>query len=181
MTCIVGIVDKEKVYIGADSAGTGNFKRTIRKDLKVFVRDKFIMGFTSSFRMGQLLMHDDRFSMRCQKSGEDDFHYLINAFIPAIQKLFSDGGYLTKDKEELVGGVFLLGFNKRLYRIDCDFQVGESVANYEAVGCGDEFALGSLFTTEHSEESAEQRIIKALEAASNFSIGVAPPFNILSL
>ena len=182
MTCIVGLIDKGKIYIGGDSAGTSNNRVVIRKDKKVFIRDdKFIMGFTTSFRMGQLLMCDDRFSIRDQNTGEDDFHYMINAFIPAIQKLFADGGFLVKDNEEISGGTFLVGYNKRLYKIEANFQVGESIDNYDACGCGEEYALGSLFTTQKTELTSEQRILIALESASEFSTSVAPPFNILNL
>jgi 20S proteasome alpha/beta subunit len=87
MTCIVGIIDKETIYLGGDSAGTAGYGQSIRKDKKVFIKDnKFIIGFTSSFRMGQLLMADDRFIIREQNNSEDDFHYLINAFILVFLK-----------------------------------------------------------------------------------------------
>jgi len=58
MTCIVGLIDKEskKIYMGGDSAGVANYSLSVRKDPKVFKRYGFIFGFTSSFRMGQLLM-----------------------------------------------------------------------------------------------------------------------------
>jgi len=182
MTCIVGIIDKEtdKVFIGGDSAGTGGGKVTIRKDKKVFIRDNFIIGYTSSFRMGQLLMCDDRFKLREKNKDEDDFHYLVNVFIPSIQELFKIGGYLTKKDEAIEGGTFLLGYNKRLYTIYCDFQIEETNDNYMAVGSGGEFALGSLFSSKGTELTTDQRINKALEAATYFATGVSGPFNILS-
>jgi len=184
MTCIVGLIDKKtnEVYIGGDSAGVAGCNITIRKDKKVFIRDgKFIIGFTTSFRMGQLLMCDDRFTIRDQNNDEDDFHYMVNAFVPAVQKLFTEGGFITKDKEEFVGGTFLLGYNKKLYKIDSDFQVCESMNDYDACGCGQEYALGSLFTTNKANLSPEKRIYNALESASEFSTAVAPPFNVLKL
>ena len=182
MTCIVGIIEKEKVYIGGDSAGVGGARIYIRKDKKVFLKDnKFIIGFTSSFRMGQLLMCDDRFKIREQNKNESDYHFMINAFIPSIQKLFKAGGYLRTKDDGLIGGVFLIGYNKNLYLIESDFQVGESTDNYMACGCGEDFALGSLFATQKTDMTTEQRILNALEAASKFSTGVAPPFNILQI
>ena len=58
MTCIVGLVDNGKIYMGGDSAGVSNLDIRIRADQKVFKTGEFIMGFTSSFRMGDLLKYD---------------------------------------------------------------------------------------------------------------------------
>lgn len=59
LTCIVALKQRDKVYIGGDSAGTSSFslKSTIRKDSKVFIKkdgseNEWLFGFTSSFRMG---------------------------------------------------------------------------------------------------------------------------------
>src|SRR3546814_10742010 len=57
MTCIVGLVDDGKVYLGGDSAGVAGWSLTVRKDPKVFRVGDCIIGFTSSFRMGPLLAH----------------------------------------------------------------------------------------------------------------------------
>ena len=73
MTCIVGYLDKETVYLGGDSAGTdGNYSQHIRKDKKVFQNGPFIFGFTSSFRMGQILM-SSRFKPWRQKAEQSDY------------------------------------------------------------------------------------------------------------
>jgi ATP-dependent protease HslVU (ClpYQ) peptidase subunit len=182
MTCIVGLIDKETIYIGGDSAGAGGTSLVIRKDKKVFIKDgKFIIGFTSSFRMGQLLMYDDRFTVREQNKDEDDFHFMINAFIPSVQNLFKEGGYLEIDKNVMSGGVFLVGYNKRLYQVQGNFQLQELINNYDACGCGVDIALGSLYTSENTDLTPEQRIIKALQSASEFSTSVRPPFNIIKL
>lgn len=57
MTCIVGIADGKKVWIGGDSQGTAGHALTIRADTKVFVKDPMVFGFCGSYRMGQLLRH----------------------------------------------------------------------------------------------------------------------------
>jgi hypothetical protein len=36
MTCIVGLVEEGKIYLGAVSAGVGGWSLTLRKDRKVF-------------------------------------------------------------------------------------------------------------------------------------------------
>ena len=108
MTCIVGIVDKDEVIIGGDSAGVAGLNITIRKDTKVFKNGPFIMGFTSSFRMGQLLM-SSKFKPSKQKARQSDYDYMITDFIDCIRKLFKTSGYLTIHNNEEAGGTFLVG------------------------------------------------------------------------
>jgi hypothetical protein len=55
MTCIVGLRQGGKVFIGGDSAGISGWDVTVRADPKVFLSGPYAMGFTSSFRLGQLL------------------------------------------------------------------------------------------------------------------------------
>lgn len=75
-----------------------------------------------------------------------------------------------------IGGTFLVGYNKNLYHIGADFQVGIPANGYDAVGCGSELALGSLHSTQLLKLKPEQRVKMALEAAAHFSGGVEPPF-----
>lgn len=53
MTCIVGYVTPAReVVMGADSAGVAGYDLRIRRDVKVFHAGPFLIGYTSSFRMG---------------------------------------------------------------------------------------------------------------------------------
>lgn len=171
MTCIVGLVDKGNVYIGGDSAGVAGLSVTIRADEKVFSNGPFIMGFTTSFRMGQLLRY--KFDPPKQTQSQDDMSYMVTSFIDAARKCFTDNSFGEKGK----GGSFLVGYHGRLYTIDSDFQVGITRDQYDAVGCGSDLALGSLHTTQGKKPEA--RIVASLEAAAHFNAGVAPPFLIL--
>jgi ATP-dependent protease HslVU (ClpYQ) peptidase subunit len=173
MTCIVGLVDGGNVYIGGDSAGVAGLNITIRADEKVFHNGPFIMGFTSSFRMGQLLRY--KFSAPKQNTNQTDMEYMVTDFIDSVRKTFGDGGYgSTADKTDNEGGVFLVGYNGKLYHISSDFQVGVPTNKYDAVGCGAEVAKGSLYSS--NGKTAQARLKLALEASAHFSGGVAPPF-----
>lgn len=173
MTCIVGLVDKDNVYIGGDSAGVAGLHLTIRADEKVFQNGPFIMGFTSSFRMGQLLRY--KFVAPKQTTNQTDMEYMVTDFVDSVRKTFAENGYGTMaDKSDNEGGVFLVGYNGKLYHIDSDFQVGIPINQYDAVGCGAETAKGSLFST--VGKKPEARLQLALEASAHFSGGVAPPF-----
>ncbi len=183
MTCIVGIIERKTgtIYMGGDSAGVGGQNLRLRKDPKVFIRGPFIIGFTTSFRMGQLLMSDERFSIRKQKEEESDYNYMVSAFIPAVQVLFRKGGYAHEKEKVLSGGEFLVGYNGNLYCVESDFQVGENVDDFNACGCGENYALGSLHSTAKTMLTPVERIYEALCVAEYFSAGVRKPFNILKL
>lgn len=178
MSCIVGIVENGKMYFGADSAGVdSSFNLRVRKDEKVFINSGFIMGFTSSFRMGQLLRYS--FTPPQIKENQDVYSYMATDFVDAVRDLFKRGGYLVSEKGEEQGGSFLVGYKGRLFNIQDDFQVAECVENYDAVGCGEGYALGSLYSTQKLEP--KERLKTALECAENFSAGVRAPFNFIEL
>ena len=173
MTCIVGLVDKGIIYMGGDSAGTDErLNQLIRDDPKVFRNDQFIIGFTSSFRMGQLLRF--KFTPPKRYQGENDYEYMVGRFVDEVRSCFKAGGYLTIKENQESGGTFLVGYHKQLYSIYSDFQVGINNCGYAACGCGDLLALGALAANTHL--SPDERIKNALEIAEKFSAGVRRPF-----
>jgi len=178
MTCIVGFVDKGKVYIGGDSAGVDGQSIRIREDEKVFIIDDFIYGFTSSFRMGQILRYNFKPPER-KIFGTDD-EYLYNDFINEVIRIFKENGYAKIEDNQVEGGVFLFGYKGKLYYVGSDFQIGKLSKNYTAVGCGEYYAMGCLYALENIELSVEEKIKKALEAAEEFSTGVRRPFRIMN-
>lgn len=183
MTCIVGIVHNEAVWIGGDSAAGGGTRSVSRADEKVFeVGDSgMIIGGTTSFRMLQLLrfgfsppvsrVHDDW-------SDAKVYEWMVTDFIDAVRTRLGQGGFRRKKDEEEIGGTFLVGFRHLLFRIDSDFQVGIPLQGYTACGCGQDVALGALFAQRSGR--AERRIETALDAACEFSGFVRRPYTILS-
>ena len=179
MTCIVGIIDKKNksVIIGGDSAGTSGNDVTVRKDVKVFRNGDFLFGCTSSFRMTQLL----RFKLKIPPVNKKDlYEYMCSDFVDAVRKCFKDGGYLKEDKGEESGGVFLAAYKNRLFSVQSDFQVEETVNGINAVGCGCNYALGSVFALKNKKVPIHTIVETALKAAENFSGAVRRPFVILS-
>ena len=169
MTCIVGIVHKKKVFIGADSLGSNRiWQKTLRKDPKVFKNGDFLIGYTSSFRMGQLLRFN--FQPPVHPLKMDDYEYMVKLFIPAVRECFKDGGFAEKDKEQESGGIFLVGYRGELYCVESDYQVGVSYDGFDSVGCGDDLAKGALFVNKNKHP--KERIRQAIEAAAHFSAGV---------
>ncbi len=178
MTCIVGLVDNGKVYLGGDSLGVAGLDATVRRDKKVFRNGEFIMGFTTSYRMGQLLQYKFTASRKLEAT-EDPMSYMVNVFVEDVRKCLETGGFNKKKDGQDEAGTFLVGFAGRLFRVDSDYQVGESEDGYDSCGCGQAYALGSFFTT--LQHPPEQRIIAALETAEHFSAGVKSPFTTITL
>jgi ATP-dependent protease HslVU (ClpYQ) peptidase subunit len=182
MTCIIGLIHNGVTYIGADSLGSNGHSKTVRKDKKVFkLQDSknAIVGSCGSYRMCQLLMYATGL-IDSRDEPNIDHKYLVTKFIPNVIRLFDDGSYGKTYGGEKEGGFFLFGYKDRLYSIQSDYQVGESSLNYEAMGSGQDFALGSLATTEGGSLTPVERIHLALKAATQFSTSVAPPFHIIN-
>lgn len=197
MTCIVGIAVNGAVILGADSAGVdGNWNRRVRADRKVFKNGELIFGFTTSFRMGQLLEHN--LTPPAIQEGMEPYAYAVKLLIPEIRNTLRAGGFMRTESGVEAGGVFLVGFRGSLLRIDSDFQVGESTEKFEAVACGDAYAMGAMHIAYDqafrkpqrltpdsfmdSDQSAAQLVLQAgLNAAARFSAGVAGPFHFVQL
>lgn len=186
MTCIVGIIKDGNVYLGGDSAGVDLKGLSIqsRKDVKVFkvknnYGNKFVVGYTSSFRMGQLL----RFSFKPPffSDDRDIYEYMCTDFVESVRQLFRERGYAENEKGQESGGTFLVGFKGRLFYVDDDYQIGEMNDNYASVGCGYPYALGALMATENTDMPTLSRIEAALKAAQKFSAGVREPFTFETL
>lgn len=177
MTCIVGLVEDGKVYIGGDSAGTAGWSLTIRKDAKVFRNGDFLIGGTSSFRMLQLLRY--AFLPPAYDESTDLERYMATKFVDAVRETFKAGGFAQKTSDQESGGHFLVGFRGRLFHIESDYQAGEAVCGYDAAGCGADIALGALFATPSMRP--KKRLELALQAAEQHNAGVRGPFCIESL
>ena len=119
MTCIVGLVHEGRVWMGADSAGVSGYQLQTRTDAKVFVHDNMVIGFTSSFRMGQLLHY--AFTPPPRALGVDLHHYMVVDFIDAVRECLRDGGYARKEDEQEQGGNFLVGYAGQLFVIEHDY------------------------------------------------------------
>jgi len=177
MTAIVGLARGGSVHIGGDSAGVAGLSLAVRADTKVFRKGRYLFGFTTSFRMGQLI----RYSLVLPAPKGDLDAFMATAFIDALRGCLKDGGWARKDSEREEGGTFLVGVRGRLYTIYDDYQVAKAADGFAAVGCGDQIALGALYATAGTGMRPRARLKVALRAAERFSAGVRGPFVCLTL
>jgi len=183
MTCIVGLVKKNKVYIGGDSAGVNSWwDLVIRGDEKVFQKENMVFGFTTSFRMGQILRYS--FKIPYHQHGIETIDYMCSIFIDELIKCFKEKGYSKNEDNQVPVGDFLVGYNGQLFEIHNDFQVGVNVNKMAACGCGYAYALGALEILENTVNQyvlPEEKIKRALQVSAKFSAGVHGPFKIISI
>jgi ATP-dependent protease HslVU (ClpYQ) peptidase subunit len=178
MTCIAGVVNKGRVVIGGDSAGVqgDSLSLRVRSDKKVFLNKGYALGFTSSFRMGQLLEY--AFVPPVPKPKQDLMQFMAVDFVDAVRQCLKSGGFASKTNETESGGTFLVGYQGRLFTIESDYQVAEHVDGVATVGCGQSYALGALLAT--SKVEARKRVLNALKIAEQCSAGVRGPFHIVT-
>src|SRR6266568_4356504 len=140
MTCIIGLLNNGNIYMGVDSIVFSDTFYQIRKDEKVFfLNDKFIISFTGSFRIGQILRYN--FKPPFHPIDMDDMHYMCTLFVDSVMDCLVEKG-AVKTESGIVGSEeleFLVGYNKQIYHIQQDFQVGINSMNFISCGCGRDY------------------------------------------
>lgn len=177
MTAIAGLADGGAVYLGGDSAGVEGLDLRVRADRKIFRNGPYVFGFTTSFRMGQLL----HYALKPPIPTGEPHRFMSTTFVDSVRDCLKEGGWSRKDSDREEGGTFLVGVAGRLFCVYADYQIGESTDGYMAVGCGDQAALGSLHATAQLGVAPKRRIMMALSAAERMSAGVRGPFHTLTL
>lgn len=185
MTCIVGWCDQNQMVMGGDSAGVGNYHLMLRGDPKVFsLKQKessdVLIGFTSSFRMGQLLMNMEVPQDSGGNSAADTFGFMVNKFIPEVRKVLKEGGFAHVEDNQEEGGTFLVGYRGHLFEIEEDYQVGVPLSPFYSVGCGAPYALGAMDILHQSSAKKDptKMVQMALAVAERHNAGVRGPFRV---
>lgn len=181
MTCIVGLETDEGVLLGADSWSDNGWGGQRRADAKLFEVGPYVVGFTTSYRMGQLLRY--RLALAAprragEQSDDDLFAFMATEFVDHIRQVFKDGGWGEREKERESGGEFLVALGGRLFGLGSDYQVMRSAHRYEAVGSGYLLSLGSFATTEDLDWEPVRRVGMALSVAERHTGGVKSPFHV---
>ena len=185
MTCIVGFEDKGRVYIGGDSCGSNLYNYSIVTEPKVFIKEDFIIGYTHTFRFGQLLQYKMRIPKRYSDDKRSDYEYLVSDFVEAMRKCLKENGAAEIDKSIESGGDCLIGYRGCLYRIQSDFSVIRNNNGINAVGCGGTVAKTVMMVITDKTlglfSSTEDILDLALHYVCRIDSHVRPPFTILSL
>jgi len=182
MTCIVGIADGTTVWMGGDSYGSTSYTKMASVHPKVFIREthgeRVIIGWTGSFRMGQVLEH--KLDIPSNETQQDAYAFMVGTVVGAVRTLLKEEGcVITKDGQDKSDGAFLFGYKGRLFKVGTDYSAIESTRGYTATGSGEETAMGALYVLPDAEPEA--RIMAALEAAAEIVPSVGGPFYVAKL
>lgn len=159
MTCLAAIIHEGKVYIGGDSAASVDNSIEVRTNRKVFRNGAYVIGFTGSFRVGQLLQYE----IKMPPPVGDVLGHLVGSFIPQLKAAAG------KETDEI-----LIGHAGRLFKVSSDYSVAE-YTNYAAAGGGEPYALGRMHGALGPPDT---RITAALKAAEEHCPAVRAPFHI---
>lgn len=175
MTCVVGLVDSGKVWLGADSATTwDNTRLQVTSNPKVFRVAKFLVGSSGSGRTQRILRHGWVPPPQRKLPLEQ---YVSTVVVDSIRKALMEGGVAEKkDNVEDASGDVLLAYRGHLFRMDSDYNVDEARLPYDAVGCGCHIALGAMYANKGAPP--KQRVLTALRASQEFNWGVRGPFTV---
>lgn len=176
MTCIVALTNGQTVYMGGDSAAVDEHNGfiTTRKEPKVFIRGEYIIGYAGSFRFGKVVEH----SFNVPDPIYTDINKFMNTeFVSALRECADDSRLdLSSDDKDM--GELLIGVHGKIFELNGDWHIGEDSNDFNCIGSGSSYALGSLFST-GKMKNQRARIEIALKAAENFSAYVKRPFTIL--
>lgn len=136
MTLIVGYVDEfGNGHMAGDSNGidvTYHTKQE-RTTAKIFKNGPFLMGYTTSFRMGQILEYCFEPPIVTDKD-ISNYAYMVKHFIPEVIRTFKEHNYMLDSEKS--GGEFLVYYNGSLFLIFSNFHVGEVIKKFDACGSG---------------------------------------------
>jgi ATP-dependent protease HslVU (ClpYQ) peptidase subunit len=173
VTCIVAVEHDGVVYMGSDRAGSDGWGIGTVAAAKTFRNGPLLIGYTTSFRMGQLLQY--ALVPPTDTLTWDVDRWVATDLMAAIREAYDAHGWDETESNKHVGGNFLLAVAGRAYEIQSNYSFIRKVTGEYAVGSGEMFALGSLHSTRDLDPLDRVRL--ALEAAAEMSPSVAGPFD----
>ena len=160
MTCIAGIVHNDYVYIGGERSISDQEVIIPLCRPKVHKINNWIFGYAGSIGTGQLFEF-----INFPEVVKDPYQILRLNIVEEYKKALTSFGNVTENNACDI----LVGYGNRLFEFNTD---DWSVLEVEetAVGSGNNFALGSLYTTRTTIRNNPNRRIKlALESAIAYS------------
>jgi ATP-dependent protease HslVU (ClpYQ) peptidase subunit len=192
MTCIVGLVHKNGVTLAADSIATGGTLTEENRTPKLALLEttqvcdnhtltpiNIGIGYTSSYRMGDLLKYN--FNPPKIEKDQDANEYLVKSFVPELIECFDKHHFTKTHSGVKEGGEFLVAIKKRLFIVQGDFSILEPSSGFSSVGSGSYVALGALYSAKKNKVAADLAVVQAVEAASAYTTSVGGKITTLAV
>ncbi len=175
MTCIAGVVDKGRVWIGGDSCGSTPTAWQDVGNVKVFTLGEMLLGVCGSFRAIDIL----RYHVPCVRQNDEPIErFMRSTFVGAVFENLERFKVPDEARAELS---MLAGIGGRLFEVQSDLSVVDAPEWGFAIGTGGDAARGSLYTTRGRKGRAKARVLDALAAAEAVCPSVRGPFGVLEM
>lgn len=172
MTCIAALIDADgKGHIASDSLGSNGHTKSLNKNRKIFTKEGMLIGYTSSYRMGQLLEYSLCLPQR--KVSQDIESYMYVDFINAVRNLFTDNGFTKVDYSVEFGGNFVVITEGHLFEVQRDFSLLETQEPFTACGSGEDYAIAALDVLhKRGRLTPKNMLTEAIETAAKYVTSV---------
>lgn len=171
MTILVGLVNRGKVYMGADRSMSDNNYITALARPKIRKTGPFIIGFSGSLGTGQLSTYATYPEINTTDLGS----WMRISFCGALQRAAEEFKIDINNDDN--GADLLVGVAGRLFEISTmDWSVGEYTMC--ATGSGYPYAMGSLHTSRYTDDPT-WRIKEAVSASIKYSPSCVGPVDVL--
>lgn len=178
MTCIVGIVEGGKVWIGGDSAlsDMDTHELIACSNQKVFRVGEMLIGVSGSARVSDALRY--QLDMPRHPRRMELGRFMRTLFVDAVRDALRKAGTLQQHQGvEGCDANLLVGYRTRLFVIEGDLHIHEAIDDYAAIGSGGAVANGAMSVSQGVQ--TRKRIIAALGAAERYTVSVRRPFYVL--
>lgn len=177
MTCIVGYEVRDgSVIFGADGFVGNDVSSSAESQPKFVKRGELVIAPGGSIRFAQVLFHGVTYPDPQPDEEDEAFIYRC---VEEMRKALSAASYLDSDGDAGYGGEALIGYRGGIYRLGPDFGFFRHARGFDALGAGEQFALGSLQSTLVFDPM--EKVRRALDAAAALSSQVSKPFNFTEL
>ena len=171
MTCIIGLEENGKAYVGADSMQVSGIDNSSGSNKKIFRVDGFIFAHTGSCKGSQIV----KYLLDIPTPEEIDERFMFTKIAEPMRLKMKEAGYSEiKDNQESHNDEWIIAYKDQVYKITCDWEAKRFNGGLIVSGCGGDYAKGVMLALKDLEP--KERIKKALEIASQCSVGVGPPF-----
>jgi len=183
VTVIAGVAEKGLVVMGADSGSVlGEDEMTVVKSHKVWRRQGWLMGFSGSWRVGNVLQR----YLKPEPAPDTDkaIEVAVGGLAEQMQDIFRT--HKVKHTDEHWDALF--GTHGNLYYIGVDLswqQIAQDKSkrreSHYAIGSGGREARAALSALAGMGVAPRKRITRALNVAAECNAYVRGPFKILTL
>lgn len=173
MTCVVGVRTKTGVILAGDTQYSWDNDNRKGADAKTIDLSEILaVAYCGSGRLGNILQyHIDH--LEDPPLGAEEQRWTVREFIPYLRDVTEAHGHLHiwHNVEEMGESAFFLAVRNRLFMIESDFSVSEHQFIYDALGSGQQTAIGAMrailgdATEPIADGKAKNVAFKGVEAA----------------